>query len=266
MINLSNILLKTQELAIVMESCQAVVLRDIHAVTRNSEISILLDKLGMILDDNLSVQNTAAGMRNQRCHAVRSGTNDLLDIARKTYREGTDDCNELIETYSQQFNLPIKLKFSPVIGYFMTMGKDDIPPNPSWPAEFINVKRKKTEVSFTSLALMSQNERLSESLAEIFLMSEESIAKLIVSAIDYLPLLYKISDAVAMLDLVASFAEVATVADYVRPEFSDTLAFQKARHPILESLKNVSVVENHCYIDSQRHMLIITGPNMVSTI
>ena len=263
MISLYNILRKTQELAFALEACESVVLKDIFAVTRNQEVAILLDKISLVLDDNISVQHTPAGLRNLRCHAVRAGANDLLDIARKTYREANEDCDELVDSYNHEFNLPVKLKFSPGIGYYMTVRKEEIKDESMWPSEFINVKRKRNEISFTSLKLMSQNERLSESLQEIYLMSEESISKLIMAVIDYLPLLYKISDAVAMLDLIASFAEKARQSDYVKPEFTDTLALQQARHPILESLKNVSVVENHCYMDAQKRLVIITGPNMV---
>jgi hypothetical protein len=53
---------------------------------------------------------------------------------------------------------------------------------------------------------MSQNERIHESLQEIYLMSEASIAELMVAVVDYLPLLYRISDSLALLDMIISFA------------------------------------------------------------
>jgi len=41
-------------------------------------------------------------------------------------------------------------------------------------------------------------------------------------------------ESIALLDMLASFADVATKRDYVRPELGSTLALQGARRPIVE--------------------------------
>lgn len=70
--------------------------------------------------------------------------------------------------------------------------------------------------------------------------------------------LYKLSECVAMLDLVVALTQVCSVLEYgmsdlklfiqhyliVRPEFNDTLAIKQGRHPILEKLSQESLVPN----------------------
>lgn len=65
-----------------------------------------------------------------------------------------------------------------------------------------------------------------------------------------------------MLDMLLSFAHVCTVSDYVRPEFTDTLAIKQGWHPILEKIAMEKPVSNNTYLTEGSNFLIITGPNM----
>lgn len=48
------------------------------------------------------------------------------------------------------------------------------------------------------------------------------------------PQLFRVCESVALVDMIASFAQLATIRDYVRPEVTDTLALKAARHPVLD--------------------------------
>jgi DNA mismatch repair protein MSH4 len=93
-------------------------------------------------------------------------------------------------------------------------------------------------------------------------MSETLIAELIVYSHGHLPILYRISESIAILDLIVSFASVAAQEDFVQPSFSDTLALQKARHPILERNRKLDIVANDTFADESIRLQIISGPNM----
>ncbi|HEY3367957.1 MAG TPA: DNA mismatch repair protein MutS [Symbiobacteriaceae bacterium] len=72
--------------------------------------------------------------------------------------------------------------------------------------------------------------------------------------------------AVAELDALSAFAEVASLYGYVRPklEASTVLELKDCRHPVLERvMAEGSFVPNDLYMDTEEHrVLLITGPNM----
>ena len=72
------------------------------------------------------------------------------------------------------------------------------------------------------------------------------------------------AQALAELDVLSNFAERATSLRFNAPEFSDTPGFdiEEGRHPVVEQLLSDPYVPNDLLMDQQRHMLVITGPNM----
>ena len=66
------------------------------------------------------------------------------------------------------------------------------------------------------------------------------------------------------LDVLACFAERATVLDLCRPRFTDNtlLQIERGRHPVVEAVRDVPFIANDTQLDHNRRMLLITGPNM----
>lgn len=106
------------------------------------------------------------------------------------------------------------------------------------------------------------NERCQESLREIYHMTYMIVCKLLSEIYEHIHCLYKLSDTVSMLDMLLSFAHACTLSDYVRPEFTDTLAIKQGWHPILERISVEKPVANNTYITEGSNFFIITGPNM----
>jgi DNA mismatch repair protein MSH4 len=53
-------------------------------------LDLILEKIELSINEDITYQKKALGLRNQRCYAVKSGFNGLLDVARRTYKEATD--------------------------------------------------------------------------------------------------------------------------------------------------------------------------------
>src|SRR5690606_10630656 len=70
--------------------------------------------------------------------------------------------------------------------------------------------------------------------------------------------------AVAELDVTATLAEGADALGFVRPELSESpgIDITAGRHPVVEQVTSSPFVPNDLVFTPQRHMLIITGPNM----
>ncbi len=72
------------------------------------------------------------------------------------------------------------------------------------------------------------------------------------------------AEALAELDVLASFAERATTLQWTAPEFSaeGVLSILGGRHPVVEHHLDQPFVANDLVLDSERKLLLITGPNM----
>ncbi len=72
------------------------------------------------------------------------------------------------------------------------------------------------------------------------------------------------AQALAELDVLSNFAERATSLRFSAPEFSESPGFdiEEGRHPVVEQLLDEPFVPNDLLMDTQRRMLVITGPNM----
>ena len=93
-------------------------------------------------------------------------------------------------------------------------------------------------------------------------MSDRSIQELIDDVRSEISMLFRISEGIAMLDMLAAFAHLVTTQDYARPELTDTLAIKAGRHPIRERIHHSKFVPNDAYATQQSRFQIITGCNM----
>ena len=96
--------------------------------------------------------------------------------------------------------------------------------------------RKKSFLDFQTLDLVKLNHKISDSHNEVINMSDRSIQELIDDVRSEISTLFRISEGIAMLDMLAAFAQLVTTQDYVRPELTDTLAIKAGRHPIRERI------------------------------
>ncbi|XP_031972590.1 mutS protein homolog 4 isoform X4 [Corvus moneduloides] len=169
----------------------------------------------------------------------------------------------MITQLAEKYSLPMKTSFSSARGFFIQMNADcSTLPNGQLPSEFTKITKMKNTYSFTSADLIKMNERCQESLREIYHMTYLIVCKLLNEIYEHIHCLYKLSDIVSMLDMLLSFAHACTLSDYVRPEFTDTLAIKQGWHPILEKIAMEKPVSNNTYLTEGNNFVIITGPNM----
>ena len=69
---------------------------------------------------------------------------------------------------------------------------------------------------------------------------------------------------IAEVDVLSNFAERAVILNYCQPELTDKpgIHITAGRHPVVEHTLDTPFVPNDLIMDSQRRMLMITGPNM----
>ncbi|XP_065836479.1 mutS protein homolog 4-like isoform X2 [Oscarella lobularis] len=226
---------------------------------------VMMEHIDRIIHDDTHYQRGTLHMITQKCFAVKPNINGLLDIARQTYTELIDNINSLVQRESVETDLPLRTAYNASRGFFIQMtvggrGAQQMPD--SFPETFIKVVKTKNTVSATTEDLVKLNDRVSEALKEIYLLSNVVMNDLLNDLRRHIGCLYKLTDCVAMLDMLVSFAHVRTLSNYVRPEFTDTLAVKRGRHPVLDKILDDSPIPNNVYVSNDCNFQIITGPNM----
>jgi len=97
--------------------------------------------------------------------------------------------------------LAIELKFEEQRGYYMLTRKTDLEKR-QLPSVFTNVSTQGAKVQYDSLELCKKNAKLRHSLNEIYVLSFDTVMKLIDNVRVYIGCLYKVCEGIATLDMV----------------------------------------------------------------
>jgi DNA mismatch repair protein MSH4 len=106
------------------------------------------------------------------------------------------------------------------------------------PDILVNRYRVKGFIECQTLDLMKLNKRIEDSHQEVVLMSDKTIQALTDDIRGEIPVLFRVCESIAMLDMITAFAHIATTASvpYSKPEISDCIVLQQLRHPVREKV------------------------------
>ncbi|KAJ7079998.1 muts domain V-domain-containing protein [Mycena belliarum] len=256
MLDLRNLVRNLPALQKALEGSQSQLLKIICDMLSDERLA----KIEHLVCENLNEDGAPAkggiAAVNARVYAVKANCNRLLDVARETYKENVGDIFALNRTLSEAHGLPLSLTYHET-GFVFTLRKTEL--EGELPRGFINAALKKGKWAFSSMDLKKMNARMKDALDESLILSEKIIQDLVAEIVVDVGALYKASEAVALLDMLWSFAHTSII----RPEFTGTLAIKSGRHPILETIKSAgTLVPNDVYCDDSSSFQIVQGPNM----
>ncbi|KAL4241059.1 MutS protein msh4 [Mactra antiquata] len=249
MMYLKHILELVTPLKEALGNCENAVFKAYYKVLEDTRFAGMLCKINCIIYEDARYQKGSLQMRSQKCFAVKPNMNGLLDISRQTYTEMMDDINDLVNQLGEMHHLPLKVGCSSNRGFHVQLYCKDGMTAYDLPGEFIKVTKFKNTFSFTTPDLIKMN-------------GMSVMTELLNNIRDDIGALYKLSEIVATVDMLLSFAHACTLSDFVKPEFTDTLAVKQGRHPILEKISLESPMPNNIYASDDSNFIIITGPNM----
>lgn len=194
---------------------------------------------------------------------IADGFDQELDRLRRISREGASWLAEFQAREIERTGIAsLKVGFNKVFGYYIEITntyKDRVPSDYVRKQTLKNAERYITdELKRYEQEQLTAQERAKELEAIIF----EQIRRKVSGYIDRLQLL---SDALARLDVLSSFAYTAMVRNYCRPELvkEPILRIKDGRHPVLDVMLAEKFVPNDTNLKPGRtEMMIITGPNM----
>ncbi|KAH8870263.1 MutS protein like [Schistosoma japonicum] len=134
------------------------------------------------------------------------------------------------------------------------------------PDEFRKPFISKNTVHCTTNSLIRLNERIKGSLFEVYHIADQIISDLITGLHPGMALFYRLSEVIAGLDLLASFARMSINYSlrnhFVCPIFNDILGIKNGRNIVTDEEKKSLSVPNHTYASPLSNFHIVTGPPM----
>ena len=156
----------------------------------------------------------------------------------------------------------LKIGFNKVFGYFIEVSngfKDRVP---------YDYERRQTLTTgerYTTEELKELERKILGSEDASRRLEDHFYSELMAILEKNIPVFQQISSAIALLDVLLSFASVAKQNRYCRPEILEEGALEiiDGRHPVVEAISKERFVPNDCTLDSgENRTAIITGPNM----
>jgi DNA mismatch repair protein MSH4 len=197
------------------------------------------------------------------CIVYRAGTHGLLDVARTSYLQSVEDIHQAARQYSEQLGVPVKALFGASRGYYLQL------PNtvPSLPEKFIQGVLNRTSISCTTEEVLCLSDRAQESILAALTITNEVIQELLGSVRLHMGDLFSLTDSVALLDMLGSFADMVACSPLVftRPHVKEAedgpLLIDGGRHPVMSSLQPLHFVENGVFLNSVQSFQVVSGVN-----
>ncbi|QQZ07869.1 DNA mismatch repair protein MutS [Heyndrickxia vini] len=217
----------------------------------------LIDVLERAIIDNPPLSIKEGGI-------IQDGYNEDLDKYRDASRNGKNWLAQLEQEERSRTGIKsLKIGYNRVFGYFIEVtksnlhlleeGRYDRKQTLANAERFITPELKEKE----SLILQAE-EKSVELEYDLFLQIREVVK-------EYIPRLQNLAKTVSEIDVLQCFATISESRHYVKPIFNleRKVMIKEGRHPVVEKVMNAQeYVPNDCYMDAERELLLITGPNM----
>ncbi len=195
---------------------------------------------------------------------IRDGFNEELDKYRDASRNGKSWIARLEKEERERTGIKsLKVGYNRVFGYYIEVTKANLHLLEEGRYErkqtLTNAERFITPELKEKEALILQAE---EKIVDLEYMLFTEIREFVK---EYIPRIQALAKTVSEIDVLQCFATVSEERHYVKPVFSEEriIRIKEGRHPVVEKvMKAQGYVPNDCYMDKDREILLITGPNM----
>lgn len=155
----------------------------------------------------------------------------------------------------------LKVGYNRVHGYFIEVSKAQAE---QMPAEYQRRQTLKNAERYITPELKTFEDKVLSANSKALAREKDLYEQLLQTAAQSLAELQRSATALAELDVLCNFAERGLNLNWVQPALTTTTGIEitQGRHPVVEQVLETQFVANDTQLDSQRQMLIITGPNM----
>ena len=204
----------------------------------------------------------AAAISEESGEIIRAGYSGELDEA----REFRDGAHEWLTRFEADERLKTGLKTLKVgyrdgEGYFIEVAGRE---THAVPPHYEHRKALKNNARYITTTLKEHESRMLTARDEVERLERQILGEIRAAVKEAAPQLQRVARAVAVVDVVASFAHSANELRYCRPQVVGErgLRVTAGRHPAVEHGLETPFVPNDTRIDGDSRLQILTGPNM----
>jgi DNA mismatch repair protein MutS len=198
----------------------------------------------------------------QNFGVIRPGYSHELDGTMQASHNAREWINNLENIERERTGInTLKVGFNKVFGYYIEIShskSSTIPPDYIRKQTLVNAERYITpEMKEYEALILNADEQLHEIEARIF---KEICLQLSRSS----DRLIKTARILALIDVLSSLAEVASLGNYTKPIILEDNTFEivSGRHPVVENMTGEGFIPNDIIFEPNELIRIITGPNM----
>jgi DNA mismatch repair protein MutS len=195
---------------------------------------------------------------------IKDGYHEQLDQYRDASKNGKSWIAALEQREREKTGIKsLKVGYNRVFGYYIEVTKANLALLPEGTYErkqtLANAERFITpELKEKEALILEAEEKIVQLEYDLFLHLREQVKA-------FIPRLQALAKIVSELDVLQCFAKISEERHYRKPSFSEDgkVVIRNGRHPVVEKVMNSQeYVPNDCYMDHDRAILLITGPNM----
>ncbi|KAF0296845.1 MutS 4 [Amphibalanus amphitrite] len=158
-------------------------------------VESLLLRLRAVVHDDVQPCRGGIEQRVQRCYAIKSGINGMLDVARRLYSEAYDEFVCYVQQLGEQHRLALKPGYNTSRGFhaILALGRRGSRP-PALPEEFIQVQHNQSTLTCTTEVMVQMSQRADASVLEIGQLSNIVVCELLNELQSDLCFLYQLAE------------------------------------------------------------------------
>lgn len=216
---------------------------DLHALL---ERAIIETPPQLIRDGGVIAEGYNAELDEWR--SLADGATQYLDNLEAREREATG-----IDT--------LKIGFNAVHGYYIQISSGQ---SHKAPIHYVRRQTLKNAERYIIPELKTYEDKVLKAKGASLALEKQLYEELFDLLLPRLGELQLASLALSELDVLTNLAERAETLNYVMPTFSPTrgVNIKGGRHPVVEQMLKDPFIANPVFLNAQRHLLIVTGPNM----
>lgn len=193
---------------------------------------------------------------------IAGGYHAELDEWRELSAGATRYLEELEARERQKTGIDtLKIGFNAVHGYYIQISQGQAH---RAPIHYVRRQTLKNAERYIIPELKTYEDKVMKAKGASLALEKQLYDELFDLILPQLGALQLASLALAELDVLTNLAERAQTLNYVAPTFSTQRGIQikGGRHPVVEQVLKSPFIANPVYLNPQRHLLIVTGPNM----
>ncbi|MCG7500708.1 DNA mismatch repair protein MutS [Tenacibaculum sp. Mcav3-52] len=258
-----------REVILLKNSLKAILpIKESAESSENAAVRLLGEKINTcdeLIDKITETVLEEAPVNINKGNAIANGVSEELDELRNISNSGKEYLDTMLARETERTGIPsLKIAFNNVFGYYIEVRnthKDKVPEEWIRKQTLVNAERYITEeLKEYEAKILGAEEKIQQLETEIF-------AKLVQYIIGFVQPVQQNAQNVAKIDVLQSFATLATENNYVRALMDDStdIEIKNGRHPVIE--KQLPIGEEYIANDvvlnrNQQQIIMITGPNM----